>query len=150
MKRFFLTPHWANGSDICFVPRADLVYDVYNVSAAGKHLWDQPGTLILTMSADMMGASLGHHSTARVRRRCDMMNTTTGRSGSPMYVSQARSRCHRRNHGPNQRATQDHTLGIIHKVLGSSNSILLFTGRCAANPRNYRPLSVGCVRHSAG
>ena len=114
-----------------FYHRADLLRDVFNVSAVGKHLLqDQRGTLILATHVSQHDGPLVLailYSTARVRPTVHYDEYHNWAQWFPMYVAGAIPMSSPKSWPDDHRAARkDHTLGIIHKVLGNGNSILLF------------------------
>jgi 1-acyl-sn-glycerol-3-phosphate acyltransferase len=141
MKRFFDATLGKWVRHLFFVLVRTYYAMFYNVSAAGKHLLqDQPGTLILATHVSRHDGPLVSailYSTARVRPTVHYDEYHNWAQWLPMYVAGAIPMSSPKSWPDDQRAARkDHTLGIIHKVLGNGNSILLFpAGKVRRQPQ---------------
>lgn len=103
----------------------------YNISCSGKHLLqDAPGTLILATHVSRHDGPLIAsvlYTTMRIRPTVHYNEYYSWAQWLPLYIAAAIPMSSPRSWPADKRnARKDHTLGVIGKVLGNGNSVLLF------------------------
>ena len=117
----------------------------YNVSCSGKQLLqNQPGTLILATHVSrhdgpLIAAML--YSTTRIRPTVHYDEFYSWSQFLPMYVSSSIPMSSPKSWPEEKRqARKQQMLGVIHKVLGNGNSVLLFpAGKVRRQPEEIVP-----------